>query len=311
MAGHPPSNVAEKLTVFITICILIVGVIQAYIYWEQAQMMKRSVEQTERSVILGSGQLAIANRNATTAGDTLAQMKKDFSAGQGNFRLLDQPYLKLGRADGVVAEFKESEYQWMDMILYLQNIGHLPANNVCVWIRAGFGGEGLPTEPIYPAGNRLLTRMLRREQQVPITYVSESVCPAIGGESPGEAHIGSVVQKDVLDKFVKEHQSGQANLQIDAVIQYCDPFNKYVCQLASINYGKDTVRPLTLTGIRSCGPWPPTILAEALRAPYRFGTAVGKPLYPCPTPEQAEADRKQQERADKEENDAMNPPPPK
>jgi hypothetical protein len=310
MAGHPRANVAEKLTVFITICILIVGAIQAFIYWKQAQVMERTLEQTERSVILGRGQVAIADRNATTAGDTLAQMKKDFSANQGNFRLLEQPYLKIGRQDGVIAEFKDSEYQSLDMILYLQNIGHLPANNVCVWIRSQFSGAGLPAEPLRAGGSQLLTRMPQRHHFGTISYVAESLCPAIGGESAAEEHIGDVFRKDMLNKFIKEYRVGEASLQIDAVIQYCDPFNHYVCQQASFNYGKDAIRPLELLWVRSCGKWPPPILAKQIHGEIQLMTSVGKPsLYPCPTPEQAEVDRKQQERADKEENDALNPPP--
>lgn len=69
-------NWAEKLTAFITFAILVVGAIQARIYWRQAQLMKASLDQTERSIILNMGQLGIANRNSKTAEDTLGEIKK-------------------------------------------------------------------------------------------------------------------------------------------------------------------------------------------------------------------------------------------
>jgi hypothetical protein len=66
---------AEKVTVFVTFCILLVGGIQAYIYWQQSQTMRESLNQNERTITLGTGQLAVAARNAKTAEDTLAEMK--------------------------------------------------------------------------------------------------------------------------------------------------------------------------------------------------------------------------------------------
>src|ERR1700693_601619 len=47
LAGHPKSTVAEKITVFITACLLLVGGMQAYIYWRQAELMKLSLSQTQ------------------------------------------------------------------------------------------------------------------------------------------------------------------------------------------------------------------------------------------------------------------------
>jgi hypothetical protein len=55
--------------------ILIATGIQAYIYWKQEIIMQGSLNQNERSLILGQGQLAVAARNAKTAEDTLIEMK--------------------------------------------------------------------------------------------------------------------------------------------------------------------------------------------------------------------------------------------
>jgi hypothetical protein len=75
MAGHSSVNWAEIVTICITFAILIVGGIQAYIYWKQEGVMEASLSQNERAGILGSGQLTVAARNAKTAEDTLAEMK--------------------------------------------------------------------------------------------------------------------------------------------------------------------------------------------------------------------------------------------
>jgi len=59
----------------VTIALLIVGGIQAYIYWKQSRSMELSLIQTQQSIALNMGQVAIAGRNSTTAQDTLTEMK--------------------------------------------------------------------------------------------------------------------------------------------------------------------------------------------------------------------------------------------
>lgn len=74
-SGHPHVNWAEITTVCLTIGIVIAAFIQAFIYWKQAGIMERSLEQNQQSIALNTGQVAIAGRNATTAENTLAEMK--------------------------------------------------------------------------------------------------------------------------------------------------------------------------------------------------------------------------------------------
>jgi hypothetical protein len=69
MAGHPGVNWAEIVTICITLAIVIVGAIQAYIYWQQEQVMQFSLGQNERAAILAKGQLAVAVQ-------TLGEMQK-------------------------------------------------------------------------------------------------------------------------------------------------------------------------------------------------------------------------------------------
>jgi hypothetical protein len=66
---------AEIATVCLTVGIFGAACIQAYIYWKQAGIMQKTLEQNERSITLGTGQLVVANRNAKSAEDTLFEMK--------------------------------------------------------------------------------------------------------------------------------------------------------------------------------------------------------------------------------------------
>jgi hypothetical protein len=77
--GGPNSpNWAEKSGMVITSGILLAACIQLYIYWEQAGIMRNSLQQNERSIMLGRGQLETANRSAGTAAGNLAESKKQF-----------------------------------------------------------------------------------------------------------------------------------------------------------------------------------------------------------------------------------------
>jgi hypothetical protein len=65
-----------EITVVILTCGILIGTFtQAYIYWKQAGIMQRSLEQNERSIMLGIGQLAVATRNAKNAEQTLEEMR--------------------------------------------------------------------------------------------------------------------------------------------------------------------------------------------------------------------------------------------
>jgi len=72
---RPHVNWAEITTVCLTIGIVIAAFIQAFIYWRQAGIMERSLEQNQQSIALNTGQVAIAGRNAQTAANTLVEMK--------------------------------------------------------------------------------------------------------------------------------------------------------------------------------------------------------------------------------------------
>lgn len=92
MGGHPSVNWAEIVTICITLAILIVSGTQAYIYWQQEQVMQSSLGQNERAAILAQGQLAIASR-------TLEEMKK----GGGDTHQLAVAAGKQADASGITA----------------------------------------------------------------------------------------------------------------------------------------------------------------------------------------------------------------
>jgi hypothetical protein len=78
IAGHPHANWAEKTTVIITVGVVIVAGRQAHIDSTQADLMKSSLEQNERAIILARGQLAVADRGATTAQNALTSSNDSF-----------------------------------------------------------------------------------------------------------------------------------------------------------------------------------------------------------------------------------------
>jgi hypothetical protein len=78
IGGQHGPNCAEASIVILTLGILFVGYLQYSIYRKQARLMQYSLNQTERSVILNMGQVAIANRNAKTAEDALTNTQLQF-----------------------------------------------------------------------------------------------------------------------------------------------------------------------------------------------------------------------------------------
>jgi hypothetical protein len=73
---RPHVNWAEITTVCLTIGIVIAAFIQAFIYWKQAGIMQRSLDQNQQTIALNMGQVAIASRNAKTAEDTLSEIQE-------------------------------------------------------------------------------------------------------------------------------------------------------------------------------------------------------------------------------------------
>jgi hypothetical protein len=110
---------AERTTVFLTLGILIAAGIQAYIYWQQWQVMQAQVEQTERSVILGMGQLATASRNAKTAEDNLKSSQQSSEIDQRPYVITDGvPYFS---ADD------KGQINFSKASIRLKNVGRTPA----------------------------------------------------------------------------------------------------------------------------------------------------------------------------------------
>jgi hypothetical protein len=99
---HGGPNWAEVSVVILTGGILLVGGVQATIYWEQAQTMQRSLNQNQQTIALNMGQVAIANRNANTAEGTLTEAQNQTAAtkdalksAQNQMRLSVRPWLGL------------------------------------------------------------------------------------------------------------------------------------------------------------------------------------------------------------------------
>lgn len=157
---RPPVNWAEITTVCLTLGIVIAAFIQAYIYWKQTDLMGKGLS---HNIV----QLAIANRNANLAQQTLGELKSGgidthnlaLAAGdqakaakgsaiaaqiaaklaQDTLNISQRSYVTIGTKDGVVAKFIPSQNptQNAQLVLYFQNSGHLPA-------KVSWGKMGVP-----------------------------------------------------------------------------------------------------------------------------------------------------------------------
>jgi hypothetical protein len=89
-----PANWAEKTTVILTVGIVVAAFLQAFIYWRQARIMREPLNQNERSIILGQGQLMVAARNAKTAENILVETRN----GESDTRTLAEAAKKQAEA---------------------------------------------------------------------------------------------------------------------------------------------------------------------------------------------------------------------
>jgi len=86
IGGQQGPNWAEIVIVGLTLGILSVAYLQYSVYKKQAKLMQNAINQTERSIILSVGQLAVANRNS-------ASTENSITVNQEQFRRSQRPYL--------------------------------------------------------------------------------------------------------------------------------------------------------------------------------------------------------------------------
>ncbi len=92
IAGHPNSTLAEKIMAAVTVGLLFVGLIQAYIYWRQSVLMDFTLQQTERSIVLGRGQLSVAAQSVAQTRDQFLKDERPYV-----WTVQDEiPHVKLG-----------------------------------------------------------------------------------------------------------------------------------------------------------------------------------------------------------------------
>jgi hypothetical protein len=122
--GHEGPNWAEKTSMYITGGILIATFLQALIYSKQANIMRDSLTQNERSITLGQGQLAVAARSAGEAEkandisrESLESVQRAFVIFQGN--TFDA---------SLVPDSRGSKSKYLDFIATWENAGTTSAN---------------------------------------------------------------------------------------------------------------------------------------------------------------------------------------
>jgi hypothetical protein len=231
---------AEISVVILTGGILVVGVIQAIIYWEQAQVMERSLEQNQQSIILNMGQVAIAGRNATTAEKTLGEIQKGgpdthtlaestsraaniaaaaLANTQAQFRTGERPRIAVAPALGIegspviVTDPVRKDIMW-NIVIQAVNVGRTPAVSAIVMpyeLRKGpyqkTADEVRHFVPVYP-------KHTDREGGFMAPNQSPMVLATAGAGTP----------RFTTEEFAKI-QSGEWTAYIVGAIEYTDTFS--------------------------------------------------------------------------------------
>jgi len=191
------------------------------------------------------------------------------------FETSQKSYLVLGRKDGVIADIHESSDPegWPDIVVYLQNSGHLPAHNVCI-------SSQVSAWPVFPNAihrDDPLRRQMGKDGQGHMQVI-ESACPTIGGDSTYAYVISRVFQQRVLDRIKAEPRTDFA---LAAAIQYCDSFGHYSCKNTILHSNKT---PLVFHAIseldctKEYGQVPTLVYGSPVSATI-FGS--NEPLPPC------------------------------
>lgn len=140
---------AEIATVCLTLGIFGASCIQAYIYWKQSLLMGESINQAERSVILGTGQL-------NAAVNALKSSQKTFQIDQRPYMVLEENFPAFD-VEGLPVPGRK-----ISVNVQIKNIGKTPAVQVRNYIR------------FFPRRDRLTTNMSPKEiRDSRAAYISE------------------------------------------------------------------------------------------------------------------------------------------
>jgi hypothetical protein len=125
---HGGPNWAEISVVILTGGILLVGAVQATIYWEQAQTMQLSLNQTQQTIALNMGQVAIAGRNTALAEGTLAETKKEGTTTREALTSVQRAFVLPGQIESLVKGSKGA--QSVEFSAHWDNSGVTPTMGV-------------------------------------------------------------------------------------------------------------------------------------------------------------------------------------
>jgi hypothetical protein len=210
IGGQQGASWAEISIVILTGGILLVGYGQYKVYKRQAGLMQDSLGQTERSVILNMGQIAIANRNAKTAEDTL-------NAQQMQFRMEQRPYIWL--SPGIA-----THDQGMTNIM----LPDLLSKNLPLAINVqAFNGGHSPAVDVRVTKVVLIVDTAERAKRRAENYVAEFI-PGKGevdiapntGFTLGSPEIRTITQEGLTDL-----QKDRMRIYVLARVQYRDIFS--------------------------------------------------------------------------------------
>ena len=253
---------------------------------DQAAAAKLQVEEMKKQGT-DTHELAVqAGKQASAASIQVENTKESLRKSEEIFRISQQPYMTVGRKDGVVAEIKESQDPngWAGIVLYWQNAGHLPARTVCMMTTSSAwpitAPKAGPSTPLMRQRGRDSTGKLQ---------VMESGCPTVGGDSAFAYIIPDPFTQKTFDA-VKAKKDSQ--LSVWETIQYCDSFGHYVCKSVFLNYLHDPINGFQEIGENDCSG-----MYRAVPNIPQIMYGPNEQLPPCSTPEEEQKNQEEKMRS--------------
>jgi hypothetical protein len=235
-------NWAEKTTVIVTIGIFAASLIQAWIYWQQSLIMRAQVEQTERSVILGIGQL-------NSSRQALESSREAFQIDQRPYLVVDEKFPQFYQHGPI-------QDQKIEVNVQMKNLCKTPAvrvlSNVHLFklrgkLRAKLTREQLnrATEEYIRALESKFTDMRDREQAArkEIAELEKRNISPGQDVAPQKTYFMTSPDDVTLSKDEMEflNTNGIVALYLVGLVTYTDAYNNrvYTTELCSFYFGTD------------------------------------------------------------------------
>ncbi|MGC2494313.1 hypothetical protein [Candidatus Binatus sp.] len=162
-----------------------------------------------------------------------------------NFEASERPYISLGRADGVMAEFAESKDPngKAGLKIYIKNAGRLPALHVSPSVTA------LTIPPITPATHYGPAAFVRSRNKTDGSY-QELGGDTVAGDSTYVFFVPDVLPETVVNKL-KTINNGTL-FMVRGEIPYCDSLGEAFCKQFTLYWQSDPLATFGSIGLEDC-----------------------------------------------------------